>query len=187
MENLKNMEFDKQVNRKVFSGNRLIFSILTVIILVLPVLLNAQQSNSISITASATVVTKTGIEMIAIKNLEIDLSMAENGIINVNPLRDPQVGLMMIKGKPETSFSISFMTSVELPNTTGRGTLKLEYQVFGLDINNQAASEPIDAAVRNLRFNSDGEYYLWIGGQINVSKARPGNYEGEFTLEVEYI
>jgi hypothetical protein len=149
--------------------------------------LEAQNSNTVSIKASATVIQKTGIEMVPLRNLEIDFSKAENNVINLNPLNDPQVGFMMIKGRPDAPFRVTFMQRVELSNSSGRGSLIFEYKVYGYSNNNQAASEPIDAAVRNIRFNSDGIYYLWIGGRINVARARPGNYVGEFTLEVEYI
>lgn len=187
MDNCNNKIFDKQVNRNGLSGAKKIFIIIALVILAIPVLLKAQESKSISIKASAVVLPNIGIEMVPLKNLEIDLSMAENGIINVNPLIDSHVGLMLIKGKPDSFITISFTPNVELLNVTGRGTIIFQYRVLGFSGNNQASAEPLDAVNRRVRFNGDGEYYLWIGGMINVSKAHPGNYEGEFTLEIEYI
>ena len=72
-------------------------------------------------------------------------------------------------------------------NTQGNDSLLIEYQVFGYSGNNQQASEAIDAVDRILRFNSEGIFYLLIGGRIDISNASPGNYEGEFTLEIEYL
>jgi hypothetical protein len=59
--------------------------------------------------------------------------------------------------------------------------------MYGYSSDNQGASEPIDAAARTLKINSSGQYYFWLGGLIDISQARPGKYEGEFTLEIEYI
>jgi hypothetical protein len=38
-----------------------------------------------------------------------------------------------------------------------------------------------------VQFNEKGEYYLWLGGKVDLSKARPGSYDGEFTIQIEYI
>ena len=76
---------------------------------------------------------------------------------------------------------------VEITNSTGNGTLLLQYEMYGFRSDNQGASEPIDAAERTLQISSESKYYLWVGGRIDISKARPGNYDGEFTIEIEYL
>ena len=125
--------------------------------------------------------------MITIKDLTIDISRAKKGIITIAPLNDPDGGVMKVKGKAETHFRITFLSQMELMNEQGTDSLMIEYKVFGYPGNNQGASEAIDAVERVLRFNSDGLFYFWIGGRIDISKAKPGNYDGEFTLEIEYI
>lgn len=147
----------------------------------------AQPGKSGTIKTSANVVPVSEIETITLKDLEIDLSMAVKGVIQINPLRDSQVGLIMLKGKPNAPIKVTFLPKIELSNKNGKGLLSFEYQVFGFHDNNQLASEPIDAIDRNIRFSNQGIYYLWIGGKIETNNARPGNYEGEFTLEIEYI
>ncbi len=159
-----------------------------VCVLVLMSVFNLQaQKTSISIKAQATVIDKAEIELVTIKYLDIDAGMAVNGIINVSAKRDGQAGVMMVKGRPDASFRISFAPVVEIQNSTGKGSLTLKYEMYGYTSDNQGASEPIDAAARTLKINSDGKYYFWLGGLIDISKARPGKYEGEFTLEIEYI
>jgi len=158
------------------------------IMLLLPALtMDAQKSTSVSIKATATVVDKAEIELVTIKQLDIDAGMAVNGIINVSAKRDGQAGVMMVKGRPDASFRISFAPVVQIQNRAGKGSLTLKYEMYGYSSDNQGASEPIDAAARTLKINSDGQYYFWLGGIIDISKARPGKYEGEFTLEIEYI
>lgn len=145
------------------------------------------QKTSVTIKAQATVIDKAQIELVTIKALDIDAGMAVNGIINVSAKRDGQAGVMIVKGRPDASFRISFAPVVQIQNSAGRGSLTLKYEMYGYSSDNQGASEPIDAAARTLKVNSNGLYYFWLGGVIDISKARPGKYEGEFTLEIEYI
>jgi len=160
--------------------------ILPILLLMSAFTLQAQKT-SVSIKAQATVIDKAEIELVTIKYLDIDAGMAVNGIINVSAKRDGQAGVMMVKGRPDASFRISFAPVVQIQNSAGKGSLTLKYEMYGYSSDNQAASEPIDAAARTLKVNSVGQYYFWLGGQIDISKARPGKYEGEFTLEIEYI
>jgi len=160
--------------------------ILPILLLMSAFTLQAQKT-SVSIKAQATVIDKAEIELVTIKYLDIDAGMAVNGIINVSAKRDGQAWVMMVKGRPDASFRISFAPVVQIQNSAGKGSLTLKYEMYGYSSDNQAASEPIDAAARTLKINSDGQYYFWLGGIIDISKARPGKYEGEFTLEIEYI
>ena len=160
--------------------------ILPILLLMSAFTLQAQKT-SVSIKAQATVIDKAEIELVTIKYLDIDAGMAVNGIINISAKRDGQAGVMMVKGRPDASFRISFAPVVQIQNSAGKGSLTLKYEMYGYSSDNQAASEPIDAAARTLKINSDGQYYFWLGGIIDISKARPGKYEGEFTLEIEYI
>jgi len=160
--------------------------ILPILLLLSAFTLQAQKT-TVSIKAQATVIDKAEIELVTIKYLDIDAGMAVNGIINISAKRDGQAGVMMVKGRPDASFRISFAPVVQIQNSAGKGSLTLKYEMYGYSSDNQAASEPIDAAARTLKVNSVGQYYFWLGGQIDISKARPGKYEGEFTLEIEYI
>jgi len=160
--------------------------ILPILLLMSAFTLQAQKT-TVSIKAQATVIDKAEIELVTIKYLDIDAGMAVNGIINISAKRDGQAGVMMVKGRPDASFRISFAPVVQIQNSAGKGSLTLKYEMYGYSSDNQAASEPIDAAARTLKVNSVGQYYFWLGGQIDISKARPGKYEGEFTLEIEYI
>lgn len=143
--------------------------------------------SSVSIKATATVVEQSEIELITVKNMEIDASMAEEGRIYISAQRNPNAAMMMVKGKAESSIRINFLPVNEITNSRGKGALSFQYEVYGFESDNQGASEPIDAAERILKMNKEGLYYFWVGGRIDISKARPGNYSGEFTIEVEYI
>ena len=160
---------------------------LILLFLVIPQFIQAQHLGSISIKASATVIEQTEIELRTIKNLDLDESAAINGIITVSALTDPAAGVMVVKGKPNASFRITYLPQMVLTNTLGTGTLVINYEVYGYQQDNQKASAPLDAVDLMQRFNQDGLFYLWIGGRIDISDAKEGNYDGEFTLKVEYI
>jgi len=169
---------------KILKRIRALFFILTVYA---TMILSAQNKTSVSIKAQATVIDLSGIELITVKNMDVDLSMARNGKIYVSALHDAQAAVMMVKGRADARFRIKFAPEVEITNSTGSGTLFLKYEMYGYPSDNQGAGEPIDAAERILQMSSESKYYFWVGGRIDISNARPGNYDGEFTIEIEYI
>lgn len=61
------------------------------------------------------------------------------------------------------------------------------YEISGNSIENQSTSELLDTENRSIQFSLEGRYYFWIGGRINITNAVPGNYEGDFTIEIDYI
>ena len=147
----------------------------------------AQDKTSVSITAQATVIDNSGIELVTIKNMDIDVGMAIDGKIYVSAKRDASAAVMMLKGRANANFRVTFPATVKIANSTGTGTLTLYYEMYGYQSDNQSASEPIDAVERNLQISSDSQYYFWVGGRVDTNNARPGNYNGEFTLQIEYI
>ena len=147
----------------------------------------AQNKTSVSITAQATVIDNSGIELVTIKNMDIDVGMAIDGKIYVSAKYDASAAVMILKGRANAKFRVTFPPVVVIANSTGTGTLSLHYEMYGYQSDNQGASEPIDAVERNLQISSDSKYYFWVGGRVDINNARPGNYNGEFTLQIEYI
>lgn len=146
----------------------------------------AQNGNNISVNVSATV-TPSSIELITIQSMNLSGEEAENDIITIDPLTSGNAGKMLAIGNPNTDFSISFLKNRELVRSGGNETLSFNYVITGNTIDDQSTAEILDQENRELEFNSEGEFYLWIGGNIDISTAEPGNYQGEFTLEIEYI
>lgn len=158
------------------------------ILLLLPTItVFAQINSSVSIKAQATVVEKSEIELVTMKDMDIDASSAVNGKVYISAQKDTKSALMVVKGKANASFRVTFTPIVEIPNSAGKGSLLIQYEMIGCATDNQGAGEPIDAAERTLTISTDGRYYFWLGGRIDISKARPGKYNGDFTIEVEYI
>jgi hypothetical protein len=162
----------------------------TYIVLFLLVFLNnptLSGQNSISIRASATVVEATGIELITLKDINIDEASAQNGSLEISPLTSERAGKMLVKGKSNSSIRLSYLNQLALVNTSGDGTIVFQNVVSGNRTDNQNASQPLDQIERIVQFNERGEYYLWLGGTVDLTNATPGSYDGEFTIQIEYI
>jgi hypothetical protein len=157
---------------------------LCLILLFQPVL-HAQKS--VSIRASATVVEETGIQLVPINDMIIDESSAHNQIIDISPITDQAAGKILVKGKINAMIRLSYRHQQIVVNTSGEGTLAFDYVVSGFPSDDQKASRFLDALENAPQFNEKGEYYLWVGGRVDIGNARPGSYEGEFILEIEYI
>ena len=87
--------------------------------------MSAQNKTSVYIKAQATVIDKSEIELITLKNMDIDLSMARDGKIYVSALHDAQAAFMMVKGRANARFRIKFAPEVYITNSTGNGKLLL--------------------------------------------------------------
>lgn len=107
--------------------------------------------------------------------------------IYVNPINDVNAGYMIAVGTPEAEFRLDYLTTRNLTNVENEGFLIFQYELSGNDNEDQASSELIDNNNRTIRFNSDGRYYIWVGGRVDLENATPGSYEGDFTIEIDYI
>lgn len=126
-------------------------------------------------------------EMVTLRDMVFGPVQPGQQEISINPLTDPESGKMVAIGTPEAQIRVSFIQERTLTHVNGTGTLTFYYEIAGNDEDNQSSAELLQAENRNLMLNSEGEYYFWIGGSVNIQNAQPGNYNGEFTIEVEYI
>lgn len=145
------------------------------------------QSTTISINATATVIDQKEIELITLNHLTIDETMADNGIIFVSSKDNPSAGKLMVKGMAGDEVRISFQRELVLTNSEGTGTLIFSYNISGFGSDNQRAAELYTTGEQKITLNEQGVFYLWVGGRIDISTAAPGQYDGEFTIEIEYV
>lgn len=144
------------------------------------------QENAVSISVTAEV-SATGINMITLQTLQPALAEAVNNIITIIPTESARAGKMLAEGDPGSGIRIQFLPTRVLTREDGPETLTFTYYVAGNSVDDQETAELLDDENRNFTFNENGEFYFWIGGQVDVSTAVPGRYQGEFTIEVEYI
>ncbi len=143
------------------------------------------QDRDVIIDVSAEVTSS--IELITLQSMELAAEEAENNIINIDPTSSPNAGKMVALGNPNSEIRVSYLQTRELASAENSETLTFNYLVSGNQEEDQNTSELLDLENRDFSFNQDGEFYLWIGGSVDISTASPGNYQGEFTLEIEYI
>ncbi len=161
--------------------------------MILPVLVTAQNQNqnngnSISITASAVVIgADIDIQTIADMGIIDAQRLQEGNVLYINPVFDPQAGIMRASGNPGAQIRVSYIPEMVIARREGEGSITFNYQISGFEGDNQRESELLDQIERELRFNADGVFYFYIGGTVDLSNALPGNYDGEFTMEIEYM
>jgi len=127
------------------------------------------------------------IELITIQPIQLAREEAVNDVIRINPITSVNAGKMIAVGSPNTDIRISFLNRRELTNAQNSDRISFNYVVAGNDEDDQASAELINQESREFSFNEEGRFYLWIGGNVDISTAEPGNYQGEFTLEIENI
>lgn len=146
----------------------------------------AQNSSSqFSINVSAEVISS--VEMITIRSMDLTGLEAENNRIQIDPKNSPRAGKMVAVGNPNKKIRISFLANQELNQRNGSQTLRFQYRVTGNIKDDQATAEQLGSENHNFRLNDNGRFYLWIGGETDISTVSPGNYQGEFSLEIEYL
>lgn len=142
-------------------------------------------ASDVSIDVSAQVISS--IEMITIQSMQLNGAETENNRIQINPQASANAGKMIAIGTPNSDIRISFLQQRELTRRNGSESLIFNYQLAGNAQDDQATAEILDSENRDFQFNSEGRFYIWVGGNVDISTATPGNYQGEFTLEIDYI
>lgn len=149
--------------------------------------IKAQNSQEINATINVSAQIIQSIELITVNSISfgnVDPGQTE---VNINPNTDPNAGFMIAVGTPGAQFRLEYLPQRALYNTNGGNNLAFTYQISGNTLEDQASSEIIQFNDRNLTFNAEGFFYVWVGGNVNIENADPGNYEGDFTIEIDYI
>lgn len=142
---------------------------------------------SVSISVSASVVSATEVSIVTLRDMSLEPQLTRQGVITIDPQEDAQAGQMRAEGEPNAEVRISFIEERELTRVGGPETLMFYYDVAGNDIDDQPSSEPLDLDNRDFTLNENGEFYFWVGGSVDIRNAVQGAYDGEFTIEIEYL
>lgn len=154
-------------------------------------LLFAQENDrdaSVSIVVSATVDGMASeVIIVTLRDMNLDQQLTRAGVLEVNPVTDGEAGKIRAEGMPNAEVRISFLSQRELLRDEGAEYLTFYYRIAGNDIDDQASAEILDLDNRDYTLNEDGEFYFWIGGEVDLRNAVHGAYDGEFTVEIEYL
>lgn len=127
------------------------------------------------------------IRLITVNTMQFGNTSPGQREVYVNPINDLNAGFMIAIGNPEAEFRLNYLPERELNQINGDGTLTFTYEISGNTEEDQETSELLEIDNRNVQFNEEGRYYIWVGGRVILENARPGNYEGDFTIEIDYI
>ncbi len=162
------------------------FLLALLLLLSITISVPAQDNNrEININVSADVVST--IEIVTIQSMNLSEAESVNEQIQINPQTSSNAGKMIAMGTPNSEIRISFLQQRELTSEQGAESLFFNYEVAGNTEDDQSTAEILDQENRDFELNNNGRFYLWIGGSVDISTAPPGNYQGEFTLDIEYI
>lgn len=153
-------------------------------------LLYAQNDDATGISAKINVSAEViqSIELITVNSISFPSLQPGQREIHVNPANSLNAGYMIAIGTPDAEFRLNYLPERVLTQTDGgTATLTFTYEISGNIDEDQATSELLQLGNRNIRFNDEGRYYIWVGGRVNLENAAPGNYEGVFTIEIDYI
>ena len=161
--------------------------LILIIFLLIPSSTIAQDDTSVSAQLNINAEVTQSIELITVNPLSLENTQPGQVIITVNPINDLNSGHMVALGTPEAEFRLDYDLEKRLDRIEGPGYLTFRYELSGNTIDDQSTSDIIQYQNRNLRFNNEGTFYIWLGGVLNLENAEPGNYEGDFTIEIDYI
>lgn len=147
----------------------------------------AQENSTFNASISVNTEVQQSIQLITVSTVNIGSTQPEQREIYINPVTNLNAGFMIAVGTPRAEFRLNYLEQQELTQVDGEGTLLFTYQISGAPLDNQDTSELLTNDNRNIQFNNDGRFYFWVGGRIDIRNANPGNYEGDFTIEIDYI
>lgn len=157
------------------------------ILILLPFTLFAQRGNNASTDISISASVIRSLELITVNSITFGNTQPGQIEVSVDPVNDPNAGFMVALGTPEADFRLDYLEERRLINTSREGFITFVYRISTNTIEDQSSSVLMNYEDRNLRFNEDGTYYIWVGGLVNLENATPGDYEGDFTIEIDYI
>lgn len=163
------------------------FRLLAPFILLFSTTLYAQEPTRFTAQVNISADVIQSIELITVNSMTFGNAQPGQESIYVNPVNDLNAGFMIAVGTPEAEFRLNYLTERELTRIEGQGSLTFRYELSGNSIEDQTSSELIENDNRNIRFNTEGRFYIWVGGEVNLQNAQPGSYEGDFTIEIDYI
>lgn len=147
----------------------------------------AGDNPSVTATINVSALVVQSIQLITVNSMTFGNIQPGQEEIYINPVGDINAGYMIAIGVPGAEFRLDFQQVRNLTNVDNEGFLSFEYILSGNETEDQASSELINTSNRSIIFNEDGEYHVWVGGRVNIRNATPGNYEGDFTIEIDYI
>ncbi len=147
--------------------------------------LAAQQDKStLELHISANVVDQ--IEVITIADIDAGIVLPGEEEKIISPITDAGAGVLRLEGQANSSIQVSYSQQVTMTNLLTNTPLLMNYMLSGNAENNQSSSLLFTTNPANVTLNADGVFYLWVGCRFSLTGLVPGQYDGDFIVEVDY-
>ncbi len=145
----------------------------------------AQGDNpSVEMHITATVVDQ--IEVITIADIDAGTILAGEEEKEINPILDAGAGILRLEGQRNSSVQISYSKQITMTNLLTNEPLLMNYILSGGVEDNQSVSELFITNPVSVTLNSEGVYFVWVGCRFSLLGLVPGQYDGDFLIEVDY-
>lgn len=139
------------------------------------------------VTATATVVDD--LQLVTLRDLDLINPPVNGSQIMVLPQESAFAGLFRIQGTPSSRVRLTYLRLETLLEAGGNGgEIDVRYLISGNTVDNQqqsllyAPTGEID-----IQLGRDGLFFIWLGAELDISRALPGDYFSEFIIELENI
>lgn len=146
--------------------------------------IRAQDESTESIHISATVVDQ--IEVITLSDIDAGIVLPGQEEKVISPINDGGAGTLRLEGQANSSIQISYSRQVTMTNLNTNQPLLMNYMLSGGGENDQSASVLFTTNPVNVVLNAEGTYYMWVGCRFSLENLVPGQYDGDFIVEVDY-
>ena len=149
---------------------------------------HAQQIRSASLAVKATATVYDNLQMLTIRHLDLINPSIVGDSIRVSPVTSSYAGMFKIIGNPSARVRITFLQHEIIEERyDGLGEVSATYSLSAATQDIQAQSMLLDVGEAILAIGKNGELYVWLGADLDLSNATPGLYLSEFIIEMEYI
>jgi len=142
---------------------------------------------TLPVNVTVTVINNFPVQLTTLNNMKIPADIGNDNEIYISPVSSSFAGLLRANGIPDAKVRMSYMINELLWEENGNGTISIQYEMSGNDRWFQESSRLINTGEAVFNIGSNGIYYLWVGGYVNIVEAGVGRYHGKFTLEIEYL
>ncbi|MCH6200335.1 hypothetical protein MMU07_12155 [Aquiflexum sp. LQ15W] len=144
------------------------------------------RGTSLNVRATATVTDN--LNMLTIRNIDLINPPVMSGTLEVSPITSEFAGMFKIMGSPGARVRITYLQNEVIREyEEGIGEVSAVYILSAAFNDLQYQSALLDIGEGVFPIGPDGELYVWLGANLDLTKATPGVYLSEFIIELEYI
>jgi len=145
-------------------------------------------SGKANLNVKATATVTDNLNMLTIRNIDLVNPPVMAGTIVVSPITSEFAGMFKIIGSPGARVRITYLQNELIKESNeGIGVVSAQYILSAAFNDLQFQSALLDVGEGVFPIGPDGELYVWLGANLDLTKAIPGVYLSEFIIELEYI